>query len=85
MKTGTHVIIREFLPGDETAFRILNEEWIVRHFVLEPKDEASLADPRGTILNRGGRIFLAVREGQPLAVVLCSPRLRGSLKSRKWP
>ncbi len=55
--------IREFVPGDEIAFRRLNEEWIVRHFVLEPKDESSLADPQGKILDRGGRIFMAVRNG----------------------
>jgi GNAT superfamily N-acetyltransferase len=58
--------IREFVAGDEGAFRRLNEEWIVRHFVLEPKDEQALADPRKTILDAGGRIFLAVRGGQPV-------------------
>jgi GNAT superfamily N-acetyltransferase len=62
--------IREFEAGDEAAFRRLNEEWIVRYFVLEPKDEASLADPRRSILEGGGRIFLAVREGQ--AVGCCA-------------
>ena len=56
--------IREFRPGDEAAFRTLNEEWIIRHFALEPKDVASLAGPQRTILDRGGRIFLAVRAGQ---------------------
>jgi putative acetyltransferase len=58
--------IREFIPGDEDAFRRLNEEWIVRYFALEPKDEASLADPRGTILDGGGRVFFAVRDGRPV-------------------
>ncbi len=62
----TGLTIREFQRGDETAFRTLNEEWIARYFVLEEKDKASLADPWGTILNRGGRIFLALREGQPV-------------------
>src|ERR1700733_1665138 len=62
----TELTIREFRPGDEVAFRTLNEEWIVRYFVLEPKDEASLADPQKTILDRGGRIFLAIRAGQPV-------------------
>jgi len=57
----TEVLIREFQPGDEAAFRRLNEEWIIQHFILEPKDEASLADPQGTILDHGGRIFFAVR------------------------
>jgi len=70
MTPETEPIIREFRPGDEEAFRTLNEEWIVRYFVLEPKDEASLNDPHGTILQRGGRIFLAVRDGQ--AVGCCA-------------
>lgn len=61
---ATELTIREFRPGDEDAFRRLNEEWIIRYFVLEPKDVASLADPQRTILDRGGRIFLAVRDGQ---------------------
>ncbi len=63
---GTELTIREFRAGDEAAFRKLNEEWIIRHFALEPKDEISLADPQATILDRGGRIFLAVRNGQPV-------------------
>src|SRR5690242_6857280 len=55
--------IREFQEGDEAHFRRLNEEWIVRYFVLEPKDIQSLSDPRRTILDRGGRIFLADLDG----------------------
>ena len=60
------IAIREFRPGDESAFRSLNEEWITRYFVLEPKDEASLADPWKTILGCGGKIFLAVCDGQAI-------------------
>ena len=45
------VIIREFAIGDEGAFRRLNEEWITRHFVIEPKDEHTLAE--------GARVALA--------------------------
>lgn len=69
--------IREFVPGDEAAFRCLNEEWIVRYFALEAKDIASLADPQGTILDGGGRIFLAVSEGEPVgccALLAMAPR-----------
>jgi putative acetyltransferase len=58
------LIVREFLPGDQPAFQRLNEEWICRYFAMESKDEEALADPRRTILEPGGRIFLAVREGQ---------------------
>jgi len=65
-KLETELTIREFSPRDAAAFRRLNEEWIIRYFALEPKDEASLANPERTILDRGGRIFLAVRDSQPV-------------------
>jgi ribosomal protein S18 acetylase RimI-like enzyme len=58
------LLIREFEPGDETHFRRLNEEWIVRYFALETKDEYSFSDPQHTILDHGGRIFFAVRDDE---------------------
>ncbi len=67
---GSDLIIRDFIPGDEIAFRQLNEEWIARHFAMEPKDQAMLSDPRGCILERGGRIFMAVIQG--VAVGCCA-------------
>ena len=69
-KPETELTIREFRSGDESAFRRLNEEWIVRHFALEPKDESALADPQRSILDAGGRIFLAARHGE--AVGCCA-------------
>ena len=60
----TDLTVREFLPGDDAAFRRLNEEWITRYFVLETKDVECLTDPKGAILDCGGRIFFAVREGE---------------------
>jgi len=57
----SNVSVREFEAGDEAAFRRLNEEWITRYFKLEPKDELAFANPQETILNKGGRIFFAVR------------------------
>ena len=54
------IAVREFRPGDEAAFRALNEEWITRLFRMEPKDEETFADPQGKILAAGGRILLAV-------------------------
>ena len=67
---ATSFTIREFRAGDETAFRRLNEEWINRYFTMEPKDEASLADPWGTILDPGGRIILAFQDDE--AVGCCA-------------
>ena len=60
------VTIREFVAGDEGAFRRLNEEWIHRYFSMEAKDEEALSDPWGSIIHPGGRIFLAIRDGQPV-------------------
>lgn len=56
--------IREYAPGDGLAFRRLNEEWILRYFALEPKDIETLLNPERTILDRGGRIFVAIRDGE---------------------
>jgi putative acetyltransferase len=55
----TEIVIRQFQPEDAAAFRRLNEEWITRFFQIEPKEESVLADPQGTILDGGGRIFFA--------------------------
>lgn len=57
--SASQVTIREFQPGDETAFRKLNEEWITRYFQMEAKDLEALSDPQSTILASGGRILFA--------------------------
>jgi GNAT superfamily N-acetyltransferase len=53
------LLFRPFEPGDETAFRKLNESWISTYFVIEEKDREVLDDPVGHILDSGGRIFMA--------------------------
>jgi len=58
------VLIREFQPGDEAAFRDLNEEWITRYFRIEAKDQEAFADPQEKILKAGGRIFFAILNSQ---------------------
>jgi hypothetical protein len=57
------ITVREFEAGDEDAFRRLNEEWIIRYFKLEPKDEASFSNPRQKILDAGGRAGGVLRLG----------------------
>jgi ribosomal protein S18 acetylase RimI-like enzyme len=69
------VTIREFEPGDETAFRELNEEWITRYFRLEAKDRESLYDAHSHILTPGGRIFFAVIDGQRVGCCALVPCL----------
>ena len=72
LPSAIEVEIREFEPGDETAFRQLNEEWIMRYFGLEASDVEVLADPQKTILDRGGKIFFAVTHGR--AIGCCALR-----------
>ena len=74
--TALEYKIREFEPGDEVAFRLLNEEWITREFVLEPKDVYFFSNPQATILDHGGRIFFAIQNGETVgccALVAISP------------
>jgi len=47
----------------ETDFRELNLEWLNKYNLAESHDLEVLNDPRGTIINRGGYIFLALHEG----------------------
>jgi GNAT superfamily N-acetyltransferase len=54
------VTIREFEPGDELAFRQLNEEWITRYFRIEARDAEIMNHPQSNILQPGGRVFFAV-------------------------
>jgi GNAT superfamily N-acetyltransferase len=64
------VEFRPFEPGDEAAFRDLNEAWIAGHFVVEDKDWEVLNDPVGHILDLGGAIFIAMQEG--VAIGTCA-------------
>jgi putative acetyltransferase len=41
----------------------------MRHFTLERKDREVLEDPQGEIVDKGGRIFIAVEGGQPVGCV----------------
>lgn len=63
------VVVRPFQPGDETAFRDINLEWIERFFVVEAKDRDILNNPRTYILDPGGAILLAVDGDEPIGVV----------------
>ena len=63
---GSEVVFRSFRPGDQRAFRELNEAWIEQHFRLEDKDRETLGDPDKQILAKGGHIVIAERAGRPV-------------------
>ena len=56
---GSLVISPLASDADARAFRELNEEWISRLFTLEPADTATLTDPVGAIIDRGGQVLIA--------------------------
>ena len=65
--------VREFHPGDETAFRQLNEEWLTKYFCIEEKDRKVLGNPCRYILATGGVIFMVEVNGE---VVGCCALIR---------
>lgn len=74
------LLIRPFCPGDAAAFRALNEQWIVRYFRLEPKDEATLADPQRSIIDRGGQILIAAIAGRTVGCCAMLPIAPGEFE-----
>lgn len=61
--------IVEFAPDHAEAFRRLNLAWISKYFAVEPKDEEVLSDPQGKIIDRGGRVFMALQDGEAVGCV----------------
>ncbi len=70
---------------DAAAFRSLNEEWIQHYFVLEPKDRETLNDPAGTILAKGGQVYLlnTAASSAPAACVALIPMGDGTFELSK--
>jgi GNAT superfamily N-acetyltransferase len=63
---GVHIVPYE--PAHRDAFRRLNEAWISRYFRIEEPDTRVLEAPQEQILDKGGRILVAVRDGEPIGV-----------------
>ena len=67
----SEITIVPYRPDHAEAWVALNEFWILAGgYTLEPKDRQVLDDPQGSILSKGGVIFMAERSGQ--AVGCCS-------------
>lgn len=52
----------------QTAFRALNVEWISAYFEMEEADYKALDNPDEYILNKGGKIIVALYEDEPVGV-----------------
>jgi len=52
----------------QSAFKALNEEWISTYFKMEEADYKALDNPKTYILDRGGKIFVALYKEEPVGV-----------------
>jgi len=68
LREGRHVKIVEYKPVYAEAFKKLNEEWITAFFKMEDDDHKVLNDPKRYILNKGGKILVALYDNEPVGV-----------------
>jgi len=58
--------MRPYQPGDASAFKSLNIEWLESYFQVEPIDHQVLGHPTTEIIQPGGYIFMAERQGKTI-------------------
>lgn len=68
IRESKEVEIVPFKAEYKAAFKALNEEWISTYFTMEEGDFKALDHPQEYILDRGGEIFVALYQGEPLGV-----------------
>lgn len=62
------VEIVEYRSEHQAAFKALNEEWISTYFEMEESDYKALDHPKEYILDKGGKIFVALYKNEPIGV-----------------
>ncbi|WP_336702950.1 helix-turn-helix domain-containing GNAT family N-acetyltransferase [Chryseobacterium indologenes] len=67
-RESKNVKIVDYEPKYQSAFRALNEEWISKYFEMEEADYKALDNPEEYILNKGGKILIALYNDEPLGV-----------------
>lgn len=68
LRESKEVQIVAFEDKYAEAFKALNEEWIATYFELEEADRKALNNPHSYILDKGGKIFVALYQDQPVGV-----------------
>lgn len=68
LRESKSVQIVDYSSQYQSAFRSLNEEWISKYFEMEETDYKALDHPEEYILNKGGKIFVALYNDEPLGV-----------------
>ncbi|KRD61227.1 MarR family transcriptional regulator [Flavobacterium sp. Root935] len=68
IRESKDVEIVEYKPEYKEAFKSLNEEWISTYFEMEEADYKALDNPEDYILNKGGKILVALYKNEPVGV-----------------
>jgi len=69
-RDGVELVVIPYQPHHASAFRDLNLDWIQEYFVVEAKDRELLFSPQEHILDQGGAIWIAERDG--IAIGCCA-------------
>ncbi len=68
LRESTKVRIVPYEAKYQEAFRALNVEWISTYFEMEETDYKALDNPDTYILNKGGKILIALYNDKPMGV-----------------
>lgn len=68
LRESKDVQIVEYEPKFQSVFKELNEQWISTYFEIEETDSKALDHPDEYIINRGGKILVALYKDEPLGV-----------------
>lgn len=68
-----NIEIGVFRPEHTSRFAELNREWLEKYHLMEPSDEAQLADPQTHFLTDGGQIFVALHSGNVIGTCAAVP------------
>ncbi len=68
LRESKDVQIVEYEPQYKEAFKALNVEWISKYFEMEESDYKALDHPEEYILNKGGKILVALYKNEPVGV-----------------
>lgn len=68
LRESQEVEIIPYTPEYQSAFKSLNEEWISTYFEMEKADYKALDNPQEYILDKGGKIFVALYKNEAVGV-----------------